>query len=115
MWRTDTYWFDIAVATTVLMLGHLYFGRFEEHRPRWRRLLKSVLVVAIVVAITAWAGRAWMFAFLSLGGLAVLAIHGCWLPRKGVNGWTPNRATDTTPSSASIPPASLSIALANER
>ena len=88
MWRTDTYWFDIAVATTVLMLGHLYFGRFEEHRPRWRRLLKSVLLVASVVAITAWAGRAWMFAFLCLGGLAVLAIHGWWLPRQGVNGWT---------------------------
>jgi hypothetical protein len=36
MWRTDTYWFDVAIATTVLMLGHLYFGRFEEHRPPWR-------------------------------------------------------------------------------
>ena len=29
MWRTDTYWFDVAIATTGLMLGHLYFGRFE--------------------------------------------------------------------------------------
>ena len=35
MWRTDTHWFDVSVATTVLMLGHLYFGRFEEHRPWW--------------------------------------------------------------------------------
>jgi len=36
MWRTDTYWFDVAIATTVLMLGHLCFGRFAERRPRWR-------------------------------------------------------------------------------
>ena len=88
MWRTDTYWFDVAIATTVLMLGHLYFGRFEEHRPRWRRVLKSLLVVAIVVGITAWAGRAWMFVFLGVSGVGVLIIHAWWLPRHGVNGWT---------------------------
>jgi O-antigen ligase len=88
MWRTDTYWFDVAMATTVLMLGHLYFGRFEEHRPRWRRLLKSVLVVAIIVGITAWAGRTWTFAFLGVSAVGVLIIHGWWLPRQGVNGWT---------------------------
>ena len=28
MWDTDTYWFDVAVVTTVLMVGHLCFGRF---------------------------------------------------------------------------------------
>src|SRR3954464_15181291 len=81
MWGTDTYWFDVAIATTVLMLGHLYFGRFEEHRPRWRRLLKSVLVVAIIVGITALAGRVWMFAFLGVTAVGVLIIHAWWLPR----------------------------------
>ena len=70
------------------MLGHLYFGRFEEHRPRWRRLLKSVLGVAIVVATTAWAGRAWMYVLLGAIAIGVLVVHGWWLPRKGVNGWT---------------------------
>jgi len=88
MWRTDTYWFDVAIATTVLMLGHLYFGRFEEHRPRWRRLLKSVLLVAIIVGITALAGRVWMFAFLGVTAVGVLIIHAWWLPRQGLNGWT---------------------------
>ena len=88
MWRTDTYWFDVAMATTVLMLGHIYFGRFEEHRPRWRRLLKSVLLVAMLVGITAWAGRVWMFGFLGVIAVGVLVIHAWWLPRQGVNGWT---------------------------
>jgi hypothetical protein len=32
--RTDTYWFDVAVAATLLMLGLLYFGRFSEHQAR---------------------------------------------------------------------------------
>jgi hypothetical protein len=88
MWRTDTYWFDVAIATTVLMLGHLYFGRFEEHRPRWRRLLKSVLLVGIIVGTTAWAGRVWTFVFLGVLAVGVLVVHAWWLPRQGVNGWT---------------------------
>ena len=88
MWRTDTYWFDVAIATSVLMLGHLYFGRFEEHRPRWRRLLKSLVLVAAMVGTTAWAGRAWMFVFLGVIAVGVLIIHAWWLPRQGVNGWT---------------------------
>jgi hypothetical protein len=88
MWRTDTHWFDVTIATTVLMLGHLYFGRFEEHRPRWRRLLKSLLVIAMLVGTSAWAGRGWMFALLGAMTAGVLVIHAWWLPRHGVNGWT---------------------------
>ena len=88
MWRTDTYWFDVAIATTGLMLGHLCFGRFVEHRPRWRRLLKSLIGVAMVVGTTAWAGRGWMFGLLGSIAIGVLVVHGWWLPRNGVNGWT---------------------------
>ena len=88
MWRTDTYWFDVAITTTGLMLGHLCFGRFVEHRPRWRRLLKSLIGVAMVVGTTAWAGRGWMFALLGVIAIGVLVVHGWWLPRNGVNGWT---------------------------
>ena len=88
MWQTDTYWFDVAIVTTMLMLGQLFLGRFSEYQPRGRRLLKSLLGVAIAIAITMWAGRAWMF--VALGGvlLGILVVHGWMLPRKGVNGWT---------------------------
>ena len=88
MWRTDTYWFDVALATGLLMLGHLYFGRFEEHKPRWRLLLKSIIGVAMVLGISAWFGRTWTFVFIGLLGLGVVIVHGWWLPRNGVNGWT---------------------------
>lgn len=88
MWRTDTYWFDVAIATTLLMFGHLFFGRFVEYQSRWRRVLKSVLGVVIIVGTTAWAGRAWMYVVVGAMVLAVLIVHGWWLPRRGVNGWT---------------------------
>lgn len=88
MWDTDTYWFDVALATSLLMLGHLYFGRFEEHKPRWRRLLKSLLGVAMVVGLSTGLGRVWTFGFIALIGVGIVLVHGWWLPRHGVNGWT---------------------------
>jgi len=88
VWRTDTYWFDVAIATSGLMLGHLYFGRFEEHRPYWRRLLKSLLGVALVVGTTAFAGRAWTYVLLGAIAVALVVVDGWWLPKHGVNGLT---------------------------
>jgi hypothetical protein len=88
MWRTNTYWFDVALTMTLFMLGHLFLGRFVEHRSRWRRLLKTVIGLAILIGTTTLAGRGWMYALLGAIVAAVAAIHGWWLPRKGVNGWT---------------------------
>jgi hypothetical protein len=88
MWTTDTHWFDVALMTGLLALGSIMFGRFEEHKPRWRRLLKAGLGVVLIVSVSAFAGRAWAFALILLIGAVVVVIHGWWLPRNGVNGWT---------------------------
>jgi len=88
MWGTDTYWFDVAVVTTVLMLGHLFFGRFVEYQSRGRRLVKSGVGIALLVGASIWGGRPWMYALLGAIVRGVLVVHGWWLPRKGVNGWT---------------------------
>ncbi|NOT35287.1 MAG: hypothetical protein HOP12_14175 [Candidatus Eisenbacteria bacterium] len=88
MWSTETYWFDATLATGLLMLGHLFFGHFEAHKPRWRLLLKSLLGVAMVLGISATAGRGWTYAFIGLIGVGVVVVHGWWLPKQGVNGWT---------------------------
>lgn len=88
MWDTNTHWFDVAVVMTVFMLGHLCFGRFVEHQSRARRLLKSSVGVGLLVATTAWGGRTWMYLLLASIVAAVAVVHGWWLPRNGVNGWT---------------------------
>lgn len=88
MWSTDTYWFDVAVVTTLLMLGQLFLGRFSEYQSRWHRLVKSLLGIAILVGTTILAGREWMYVLLAVILTAVVVIHGWMLPRKGVNGWT---------------------------
>lgn len=88
MWQTNTYWFDVALATTGLMLGHLYFGRFSDYKPRWRLLLKSLLGIALVVGTTALAGRFWTYVLIGAVGLGIVTVHGWWLPKNGVNGLT---------------------------
>jgi len=88
MWRTDTYWFDVAIIMAIFAFGNMAFGRFEEHRPRWQRAIKTVLSISLIVGISVGAGRAWMYAFLGLALMAVVVVHGWWLPKLGVNGWT---------------------------
>ena len=88
MWRTDTYWFDVALATTLLLLVHMAFYRFESFKPRWRILLKSVIGVGLVVGTTMMFGRQWTYVLIAAIAVMVIAVHGWWLPRHGINGWT---------------------------
>jgi hypothetical protein len=88
MWNMDTLWFEVAVVTGIFAVGSIFFGHFEERTPRWRKVLKLVLFIAITTALSAFLGRAWAFGFLGLCLLAVLYIHAVWLPGKGINGWT---------------------------
>ncbi len=60
MWRIDTLWFDLAIVMTIFVVGSILFGHFEEHKPKWRRLLKALIAY----------------------------IHLRWLPNHGINGWT---------------------------
>jgi len=88
MWRTHTYWFDIASATTLLMLGHIFFGHFSLHQSRWLRLLKALVGIALLLGTSAWFGRPWSWVLIGIIVVAILVVHGWWLPRHGVNGWT---------------------------
>ena len=88
MWRTDTLWLDVAVVMGIFAVGNVLFGRFEEHRPRSRRLLKQVVVLAVTLALSATVGRVWAYAVLALPLLLAAWVHMVWLPRHGVSGWT---------------------------
>lgn len=88
MWNIDTPWFDVAVIGVTFAIGNILFGRFEEHRSRWRRVLKLAVTLALVLTLSLTVGRAWAYGWMvPLLGF-VIYIHGVWLPRNGVNGWT---------------------------
>ena len=88
MWNTDSLWLEITIVTIVFLLGHIYLGHFEERSPKWRKLLKYIVTVAIIVAISVYAGRVYALSILGLAFIPVVYIHGILLPRKGINGWT---------------------------
>lgn len=88
MWRTDSLWFDVAMVMTIFAVGSILFGRFEEHRPRWRRLLKVAVVLTVVVGLSATVGRIWAYAVLVPPLLGAVWVHLYWLPSHGINGWT---------------------------
>ena len=81
-------WFEVALVATIFAIGNILFGHFEAETPKWRRVLKVLLMLVLMRVITVQFGRPW--ALLLLGVLIVffLIIHAWWLPRNGINGWT---------------------------
>jgi len=88
MWERTSAWFDLAVILGVFAVGTVLFGRFEQHKPRARRLLKVVLMSALYVWIAQGAGRRWAGVFLGVAAVSAGIVHLWWLPRHGINGWT---------------------------
>lgn len=84
----DTPWFDAAVVLGIFAVGSILFGHFEEHKPKWRRLLKVALVLAVVLTVSATVGRVWAYTLLAVPILGAAYVHLRWLPAHGVNGWT---------------------------
>jgi hypothetical protein len=81
-------WFEVAVVMTIFALGNILFGHFEERTPKWRRVLKVILVTGLAVGLSAMLGRPWFWAFLAVMLAAFGYVHLYWLPSKGINGLT---------------------------
>jgi hypothetical protein len=88
MWNTNTIWFEITIVSLVFLLGNIFLGHFEERSPKWRKLLKYIVTVIIVVSISMFAGRTYAFILLGLSFIPVFYVHAILLPKKGINGWT---------------------------
>ncbi len=85
---TSTLWFEIAVITGIFAFGQIFFGHFEKYAPKWKKVLKVVMFIALACVISALFGRIWFFVLLAVLGAAVIVIHAWWLPKKGINGLT---------------------------
>ena len=81
-------WMDIAIVASIFAVGNILFGHFEEGVPKWKRVVKFLLIIGLVALISGTAGRTWVFIILGAMLLGVVIIHAWWLPRQGVNGWT---------------------------
>ena len=84
----NTLWFEVALVCGMTAFGSIFFGHFEEHTPKIKRVLKLIMFNFIVVLISIYLGRIWSFGFLGIILLGVIYIHAIWLPGKGINGLT---------------------------
>jgi len=88
MWNTNSLWFEIAIVTIFILLGHIFLGHFEERSPKWRKVAKWLATVIIIVSLSVFFGRTIAFVILGIALIPVVYIHGILLPKKGINGWT---------------------------
>ncbi|HKP29125.1 MAG TPA: hypothetical protein VJU15_06965 [Gemmatimonadales bacterium] len=88
MWARNTYWFDFAMLYGLLSLGSILFGRFEDWKPRWRRVLKVFIMTGVFFALLQFGGRQVAWGVIGALMLVVVYLHAVWLPSKGINGWT---------------------------
>ena len=88
MWSTNTYWFDVAIITAIFAVGSVLFGHFEEHKPKWKRLLKVITVVGVVVGLSVLGARWLAYSIIGMMLFFAAAVHVYWLPKHGINGWT---------------------------
>ena len=88
MWNTSSLWFEVSLVTIFFLLGHIYFGHFEERSPKWRKLVKYIVTLAIIISLSVFFSRTVALIVLGVSVLPIIYIHGIVLPRKGINGWT---------------------------
>ena len=81
-------WFEVAVIQTIFAVGGILFGHWQEGTPKWRRLVKLVVITGLAVGLSHFFGRAAFWGLLGVMTLGVLVIHAWWLPKHGINGWT---------------------------
>ncbi|MEO6455915.1 MAG: hypothetical protein ABIN97_17670 [Ginsengibacter sp.] len=88
MWNTNTLWFEISIVTIFFLLGNIYFGHFEERSPKWRKVVKFLITLMIIILLSVFFGRTVALAVLAASLIPVIYVHGILLPKKGINGWT---------------------------
>jgi hypothetical protein len=72
----------------LLAVGNIVFWRFDPRQPLWRRILKVVVTLAVTAAVSRYLGTVGVMVWFAIVILPIVYIHGIWLPRHGVNGWT---------------------------
>ncbi len=88
MWNINTIWFEISIVTFFFLLGNIFMGHFEERSPKWRKLVKYILTLIIILSLSYFMGRTVALIVLGISVIPIIYVHGFLLPKQGINGWT---------------------------
>lgn len=84
----DTIWFDIALILFVFTIGNIFFGHFEVHTPKRKRVAKVLFFIALVALLSSTFGHIAVFVLLAVATIGVVIVHAWYLPKQGINGLT---------------------------
>lgn len=79
---------DVLGVGLLLVTGGILFHRFDLQTPVWMRVLKAVLALIATALVSERFGHAGVLLLATVLMIPVVVVHGWWLPRKGINGWT---------------------------
>jgi bacteriorhodopsin len=72
MWNTASLWFEISVVTIFFLLGHIFLGHFEERSPSWRKLVKYIVTLIIILSLSIYFGRTVALTVLAVALIPVI-------------------------------------------
>lgn len=76
MWNTTSIWFETTIVTIFFLLGHIFLGHFEERSPSWRKLVKYIVTLTIILLLSIYFGRTVALTVLGVSLIPVIYIHG---------------------------------------
>ena len=76
------------LAAMLFAVGGIAFGRFEDHLPFWRRLLKLVLLVGITALLQVYASTTAALSWLLGMGALGLTVHFVWCRKNKIDWYT---------------------------
>ena len=78
----------LAAVAAVLVAGNVLFRHFDPLLPIWKRFAKSTVALCVTTTVSFYFGGKGVLIAAGIVALPLLYVHGIWLPRHGVNGWT---------------------------
>jgi len=76
-------WVDFIIMVIGWGMGNIVFNNFEKHVPWWKRLVKLLLIVAVLYFI-GLIGRLWIYIALGVMATGMGILHLYWFPKKGL-------------------------------
>jgi hypothetical protein len=79
---------DVGAMALFLIIGNVVWRHFDPMLTLGRRIAKILLILTITAAVSHYFGHKGVAIAFGVALLPIIYIHGIWLPRHGVNGWT---------------------------
>src|SRR3954451_16435657 len=79
---------DVGAMAAFLIIGNVLFRHFDPMMSLPRRVAKVALILAVTAAVSYFFGRTGVIVAFAIACVPLVYIHGIWLPKHGVNGWT---------------------------